>query len=137
MYGGVGWLVEVTADGYVMEVGSEHEVAAGRPSGDSFTIDRQEATAVKLKFSVVPGSPDWLRHDDPKSWEGGPGWWRPHACWHSYAGILERFGEAIWPAAAVTKSAITSAQTAILGDIRFLRLTREVIWMTPVRVRLL
>ena len=62
MYGGVGWLVGVTADGYVLEVGSGHEVPPPPPSGEGFTIDRQEATAVKLKLRL-PGSRDWLRHD--------------------------------------------------------------------------
>lgn len=64
MYGGVGWLVDVTPDGYaVLEVGSKHEVAPS--SGERFTIDRTEATVVKLKFRL-PESADWLRHDGPE-----------------------------------------------------------------------
>jgi hypothetical protein len=66
MYGGVGWLVDVTPTGYVLEVGSKHEVAPRSPSGERFTIHRDEATAIKLKLRL-PESADWVRHDDPRA----------------------------------------------------------------------
>lgn len=66
MYGGTGWLIRATADGYVLQEGSEHEVAS-RPLRE-FTIDRREATVVKLRFRAA-GSGGWLRHDDPATGE--------------------------------------------------------------------